>query len=80
MESLHEGALEAVSERASIGDRVIDLLSAVGPDFSVATDLAFDSELGNRVKPKAGVACNGIEAVAAANGIDADFGCGTLFR
>jgi len=40
IEALHEGVREAVSEGASLSGRLIELLSAAGPDFSIATDLA----------------------------------------
>ena len=84
MESLHVGVLEAVLDWADLGDRIINLLSNAGPDFSIGIDLAFHPEMGvevgNRIYLRAGKACRDIEDVAADNGIPVEFRCGTLFR
>ncbi len=83
MDSLHEAAVEAPLELAAFGSRVVELLEAAGPEFSVANDLATHPELG--VAASAGIsqnaraACQDIESVAAANGIEAELGCATIF-
>lgn len=84
MESLHVGVLEAILDWADLGNRINDLLSTAGPEFSIGTDLAFHPEMGievgNRIYLRAGRACRDIEDVAADNGITVEFRCGTLFR
>ena len=83
MDSLHEVAVEAPLEWAALGSRVLEFLEAAGPEFSVANDLAFHPELGAAASAgifqTARAACKDIESVAAANGIEAELGCTTIF-
>jgi len=82
--STHDELVLATSGWVALGDRVVDLLADAGPEFNVGRDLANNPELGvapaNRINRGAKAACNDIERLAAANGIDADLGCNVIFR
>ena len=79
--SQHERFISISANVLTLEIRIVDLLQAAGPDFSVADDLAAHLELGvtplNRIYEDIRVACEDIERLFAANGTVANLSCRT---
>ena len=77
--SQHERFLSASADVLTLEFRIVDLLEAAGPDFSVADDLAAHPQLGvaplNRLYEIVSVACEDIEQLSAGNGTVANLSC-----
>ena len=58
---------------------MLDLLANAGPEFNVASDLAYHPELGlapaNGLSMRAIASCDSIERLAVDKGIDVDLSC-----